>query len=153
MNDADPRPAAQRKRRSRKKEDDAWYRTRRAMLAVSPTPVDKFAVYVDRAANAAACVGPNIGYVSAVVERLAGVLSTRHARIDRQRWLVELEEVVSALDDAGRGSSLLREEINALRDLHASFPRSATSLRKRVDGRGSGTAQASGARKRSSGKF
>jgi hypothetical protein len=101
------------------------------MLAVSPTPRDKFAVYVDRAANAAGCLSPNIGYIRAVVEQLAGVLATRHGRIDRQRWLVELEEVLSALDDSARAFDYLRVEINALRELHASLPRSALAATAR----------------------
>lgn len=126
MDDA-ARRAAQRKLRSRnKKSDAAWHRTRRAMLAKSPEPIDKFAVYVDRAANAATPLAPCIGYARDVIERLAAVIATPHARIDRRRWLAELDEVVSALDDAAAGTRFLREEIIALRELHGSL-RSAPS--------------------------
>lgn len=131
MGDVDARRATQRKDRRRKKEDAAWYRTRRAMLAASPEPADRFGVYVDRAANAATCLAPSIAYTRDVLERLVGVLATTRARIDRQRWLVELEEVLSALEDCASGTRFLREEIIAMRELHASLPRSAASAKER----------------------
>lgn len=98
------------------------------MLAASPEPADKFAVYVDRAANAATCLAPSIAYSRDVLERLAGVLATTRARIDRKRWLVEVEEVLSALEDCATGTRFLREEIIALRELHANLPRRRSAV-------------------------
>lgn len=112
------------------------------MLAVSPEPGDKFEVYVDRAANALTCVTPNAAYVREVIDRLAGVLAKPSARVNRKRWLVELEEARDALDDIVYGGERVRDEINALREVHAHLhPRSAESFTERFSAARSRTAR------------